>query len=413
MAFRELEIPSSGGAFDAGALALAAPAAKAAPAVQEAADDLAREVYCLLGIPVDAIDMAEALRRIDAAVAARRPFLISTPNLNFLITSGRDRPFRNSLLASDLCPVDGMPLVWIARLIGVPQPQRVSGSDMFEALKSGANELRVFLFGGPEGIAARAGEKLNAGSGRMRCVGSYYPGFSAVEDMASDATLDAINASGADFLAAALGAIKGQAWLLLNHDRLRIPVRVHLGAVLNFEAGSVARAPRAWRKLGFEWLWRIKEEPYLWRRYWSDGRALAALTVTRLLPLVALRVWRQFKPPAPLAARCVSRPGSVLLTLAGDATSSAIAGATAACREALVADQPVVIDVAAVRLVDARFLGLLLMLRKTLVQRGLSLHFTGLTRSFETYLRLSGLDFLLDKEVEAIHVAAIPDDCKA
>ena len=100
------------------------------------ANDLARNVYCVLGLPIDAIDMPTILRRIDAAAASRTPFLISTPNLNFLVNSRSDSEFRESLLDSDLCPADGMPVVWIARLIGVPIRQRVSGSDIFEALKA-------------------------------------------------------------------------------------------------------------------------------------------------------------------------------------------------------------------------------------------------------------------------------------
>ena len=100
------------------------------------ANDLARNVYCVLGLPIDALDMPMILRRIDAAAASRSPFLISTPNLNFLVNSRSDSEFRESVLDSDLCPADGMPVVWIARLIGVPIRQRVSGSDIFEALKA-------------------------------------------------------------------------------------------------------------------------------------------------------------------------------------------------------------------------------------------------------------------------------------
>ena len=98
--------------------------------------DLLRTVYCVLGMPIDTFDMADVLRRIDAAAANRTPFLISTPNLNFLANCRLDPKFRESVLDSDLCPADGMPIVWIARLIGVPIRQRVSGSDIFEALKA-------------------------------------------------------------------------------------------------------------------------------------------------------------------------------------------------------------------------------------------------------------------------------------
>jgi len=89
--------------------------------------------------------------------------------------------------------------------------------------------------------------------------------------------LQAINASQADFLVVALGAKKGQAWILHNLEHLQVPVVSHLGAVVNFVAGTVQRAPAAWQRAGLEWLWRIKEEPALFGRYWNDGLALFGL----------------------------------------------------------------------------------------------------------------------------------------
>jgi N-acetylglucosaminyldiphosphoundecaprenol N-acetyl-beta-D-mannosaminyltransferase len=57
-------------------------------------DDLSREVYCILGVPVDAIGMNAVLRRIGSASTAETPFLISTPNLNSLVISQLDREFK-------------------------------------------------------------------------------------------------------------------------------------------------------------------------------------------------------------------------------------------------------------------------------------------------------------------------------
>ena len=90
-------------------------------------DDLEREVYGVLGIPIDNVDIATALGKIRTAAAKRRSFLISTANLNFLATSQVDAEFRASLLRSDLCTADGMPIVWIARLLGIPVRERVRG----------------------------------------------------------------------------------------------------------------------------------------------------------------------------------------------------------------------------------------------------------------------------------------------
>src|SRR5262249_24596164 len=143
-------------------------------------DDLARKVHCVLGVLIDATDMAAVLREIEAAAARTTPFLLSTPNLNFLVNSQFDTEFTDSLLESDFCPADGMPIVWIARLMGVPIKKRVSGSDIFDALKARqryGRRLKVFLFGGGEGLAAVAGRSLNAARTGLSCVGTMNPGF--------------------------------------------------------------------------------------------------------------------------------------------------------------------------------------------------------------------------------------------
>ena len=219
-------------------------------------------------MPLDALDLPAVLRRIDSAVDARAPFLLSTPNVNFLMMSRSDEEFRESLLMSDFCPVDGMPLVWIARLLGIPIRERVSGSDIFDALRSREahdRRLSVFLFGGAEGVAENLQHTLNVEEGGLACVGALNPGFGSISEMSSDSILESINSSEAALLAVFLSAKKAQGWLLRNHDRLEVPFRAQFGATINWQAGSVKRAPKWVQRLGFEWLWRVKEEPYLWR----------------------------------------------------------------------------------------------------------------------------------------------------
>jgi N-acetylglucosaminyldiphosphoundecaprenol N-acetyl-beta-D-mannosaminyltransferase len=79
-------------------------------------DDFSRRVYCVLGVPVDEIDMAGLVARVHQAAARREPFFISTPNLNYLMLSQRDWAFRRSLLESDICPADGVGVLLICRL---------------------------------------------------------------------------------------------------------------------------------------------------------------------------------------------------------------------------------------------------------------------------------------------------------
>jgi N-acetylglucosaminyldiphosphoundecaprenol N-acetyl-beta-D-mannosaminyltransferase len=358
-------------------------------------DDLSRPVYCVLGIPVDAVDMATLRRRVAAASRQRRRFLISTVNLNFLINSQSDAEFRESLVLSDLCTCDGISVLWIGRLLGAPIAERIAGADFLEAFRSGGERspLAVYLFGGTEGVAAAAARSINRRSPQVRCVGWHFPGYGSASQMSEPDILAEINASGADVLLASLGAAKGQSWLLANHDRLRVPVRAHVGAALNFEAGLFRRAPPALQKYGLEWLWRIKEEPYLWRRYWSDGSLLLALLLKRALPLLFARLWlRSVVEPRPAAVTVEESDRAVRVRIEGPATIAQMPELIAIARQALATKPATIgIDVSQTTDVDARFLGFILVLRKIAMRQGAELAFEGLSPTLARVLRLSGV----------------------
>jgi N-acetylglucosaminyldiphosphoundecaprenol N-acetyl-beta-D-mannosaminyltransferase len=362
-------------------------------------DELSREVYCLLGIPIDVTEMSAVLRRIDDAVTNAAPFLISTPNLNFLVNSLDNPEFRESLLQSDLCPPDGVPIIWIARLLGIPIKSRVAGSDIFEALRLRprvAGPLKIFFFGATEPVAAAAAARLNCVPIGLKCVGWACPGYVGVDELSEDRFINQINASNADFLVAALGARNGQVWLLRNHGRLQVPVRAHLGATINFQAGTVKRAPRFVQKLGFEWLWRIKEEPALFARYWHDGSALVRQLTTRVLPLAVIMLCRKvLSGRHDLVIVADENIDGITIRLSGDATATEVPGAVAHLREAVGRGKPIEIDLSSTKTVDARFLGLFLMLRKQVKESGNVLSFNKLPVSLQRQFRLAGAEYLL------------------
>jgi N-acetylglucosaminyldiphosphoundecaprenol N-acetyl-beta-D-mannosaminyltransferase len=365
-------------------------------------DDLSREVYCFLGCPIDSIGMSSVIRRIKLAAAGSSPFFLSTPNLNFLVNTQLDPEFRESLLLSDLCVADGMSIVWSARLMGIPIEERVAGSDILPALKTShgsKNPLKLFLFGGAEGAAAAASRALNAQPSGVCCEGLLYPGLGTVDDLSRDEVIDVINSSDADFLVTSLGSMKGQLWLKHNHSRLRIPVRAHLGAWMNFEAGTVKRAPRFLQRIGLEWLWRIKEEPFLWRRYWNDGRMLLRLLHTHILPLAVYQ--RTSKNKWNTKEMFVTQFQSETYTkikIFGPAISQHVSKIIPIFRDTIALRKRTVIDFSNTSWVDARFLGLLLMLRKTLKTSAEDLVLIGLSAELKRIFRLNGLDFLLGTE---------------
>ncbi len=271
---------------------------------------------------------------------------------------------------------------------------------MFESLRrtSSSNPISVFIFGGPDGVAARLCGQLNREKGGVRCAGWLFPGFGDLAAMSTDAIINEVNASQAQFLAVALGATKGQAWLLRNQDRITIPVRVHLGASINFEAGTIKRAPTRWRKAGFEWLWRITEEPHLWQRYFRDGLALAKILTFHAAPLLCLQIIDRLRGRGASAGFKITDQASdreVVVHLSGPANSGNVA--LAAEHFQVIADRHknVTINLATTRCLDTRFLGLLLMLNKLLMERHLKLRLVDVPDSIKRRLRLNGFGFLL------------------
>ena len=335
--------------------------------------DFNRNVHCIMGLPFDAMDIAQAEHKVRAAIASRSRCFFSTPNLNFLMACREDAAFRQSVLASDMVLADGMPIVWLARLLGIPIRHRVAGSTLFEVLRRAPAtpqqpQIKVFFFGGPDGVAEAACKAINADStGGMRCVGFLSPGFGTVEEMSAPPVLEAINSSGADMLVVSLGARKGQAWITHNLTTLNVPVISHLGAVVNFVAGTVKRAPIAFQQLGLEWLWRIKEEPQLWRRYFDDGLGFARLLFTTISHYVVSGHYLSTPPPtdsSPPTAIMVKRAAhEIEITLSGIWTQRRLQPLRAMLYQlATDSKADIAINMINVKYIDSAFLGTVLLM---------------------------------------------------
>lgn len=360
--------------------------------------DFNRDVYCLLGLPFDAVTMAEAVTRVRRATSDRQRYFLSTPNLSFLIGCLADSGFRDSVINSDLSVADGMPLVWMARLLGLPIRERVAGSGVFDALRGdSAHRISVYFFGGPEGVAEGACQKLNTGVAGMTCVGQDCPGFGSIDDMSSESVIARINASGADFLVVALGAKKGQAWIVRNRARITVPIISHLGAVVNFVAGTVHRAP-VWMQLsGLEWLWRIKEEPGLWRRYFGDGLALLTLLATRVVPYA----WylQRHKVDADQLAMASAETREVgqtyIVRLQGAWTQRNIAALRDCFSTAVLAGKDVRLEMGEVTYVDSAFVGLVMLLQGHQAQHCRQLLLASLQQPVRRVIKYCCAEYLL------------------
>ncbi|WP_425407751.1 WecB/TagA/CpsF family glycosyltransferase [Hyphococcus sp.] len=372
-------------------------------------DDFDRDVWCLMGLPVDIADIDRAVASIDRAVRDGARLSFVTPNVNFLVRALRDQKARREIINADLSLVDGAPLVAMAKLLGVPVTSRVAGSDLFEVLRRrpgfSGRKLRVFFFGGRDGAAEAAANAVNKEKGGIEAAGFYNPGHGDVDSMSTDAIIERINETSPDFVMVALGAAKGQAWIERNRDRLTAPITAHLGAVVDFTAGGVARAPRWMQRTGLEWAWRIKEEPSLWKRYFLDARALLMIAATRLAPQMTGRRKSGGTKPAAFIERTA---GSVEIILSGDLTHGALRPVRDAFRTAAAEGRPVCLNFTKVLSFDRAFLGLVLMLEKNLAAKAAQISLKGLAKAQNRTFRANNMIYSTGGDSDHGHAADMP-----
>ncbi|WGS31089.1 WecB/TagA/CpsF family glycosyltransferase [Bradyrhizobium sp. ISRA464] len=378
--------------------------------------DFSRQVVCIEGLLCDAVTFEEAKQRIVSSIRETRRCNLVTPNANFLRLIRSDPDFRDAALATDLSVIDGMPLLWLARLLGIPVRQRVSGSDLFDALWADTSEhLSTFFFGATDDIGYRVRKRLSEAEAAIECAGTLSPGFGSVESMSDPEVLDTINEAHPDLLIVSVGARKGLLWLNRNEHQLSAPVICNLGATINFVAGSIKRAPVFFRRSGIEWLWRIKEEPALWTRYALDLATLISVLLRQVLPWVVYRSVHRPSATQLAAARIrhYQRGDDEILEFFGAWTRQNILPVRDALAAACLARGNLVINVDGVSYVDATFLGQLLLAYgyRRRMHRGFLLGAS--ERRIRKMLRLHGCDYLLFAGQPGSDTVAASEPCDA
>src|SRR5215475_10135001 len=108
-----------------------------------------RQTVGILGTPIDILDTQEVLGRLEQFIQERRFHQVATANTDFLINAIEDPELRQILRNADLVMPDGMPVVWAARMMRSPLPERVTGADLVPALAARAAQqgYRLYMLG--------------------------------------------------------------------------------------------------------------------------------------------------------------------------------------------------------------------------------------------------------------------------
>lgn len=238
----------------------------------------------VLGMHFDAVTVQQALDRFfELATMPRGPRgcrIAATVNVDFIVNTYRATKStpRNPALArvlrrAELVIADGMPLVWLSRLIGTPLPERVTGADMVPLIaeRAARDHVKLYFLGGKEEYTRSAADILTKRYPGLEIVGIDTPFVKLDDPDAEKLDLEIcrkINESGADILLVGFGNPKQEIWAERNRANLKCGIAVGIGGTFNFIAGAVKRAPDWMRHTGTEWIFRIIQEPgRLWKRY--------------------------------------------------------------------------------------------------------------------------------------------------
>jgi N-acetylglucosaminyldiphosphoundecaprenol N-acetyl-beta-D-mannosaminyltransferase len=197
-----------------------------------------------------------------------------------MMIAQNDVNFFNILSRADLCVPDGVGLLWAARHLGKPLPERVTGSDGVPRIAERAAQSgwRLFFLGAAPGIADKAAEVLRASYPGLQVVGTYS-GSPAPEE--EDAIVKRVNAASADILFVAYGAPEQDKWIARNLPRLRVKMAMGIGGAFDFIAGVMPRAPLWIQRLGLEWLFRLYLQPWRIGRMMRLPRFVLAILLNR------------------------------------------------------------------------------------------------------------------------------------
>jgi N-acetylglucosaminyldiphosphoundecaprenol N-acetyl-beta-D-mannosaminyltransferase len=248
----------------------------------------------IASVPIDPVTMDEAMSRLGHAMTrgGEVQLQVATVNLDFLVRAQRHPQLREVLGRTDLNVADGMPVVWLSRILGRPVPGRVAGADMAPLLvaEAAARGVGVFLLGGEHGVAEEAARRLRRDHPGLRSIDWYEPPRARLEDMDNDLLVRLVADSGAELLLVALGNPKQELWIDRHRDRLPgVSVAVGVGCVFDLWAERMRRAPAWMQRSGLEWLHRLVAEPRRLAGRHAAGFGWLVLLAGRSLAQRALR----------------------------------------------------------------------------------------------------------------------------
>lgn len=228
----------------------------------------------VLGVPVWGLSTGDLVELAVRLIRLRYPAIFTTANAHSIVVAQRTPEFLAHFREATVVLPDGVLPLWAGRLSGGKLCERVAGPDFVDAFLAAASSerLNVFFMGSTEQTLARLSENLGRRHPGWKLSGTLAPPFGPFSAATDRAIISSINAARPDALFVGMTAPKQELWISRNRAALDVPFVMGVGAAFDYLAGTVRRVPRGLGQLGFEWLFRLAQEPRrLWRRNLSSA----------------------------------------------------------------------------------------------------------------------------------------------
>lgn len=236
----------------------------------------------LQGTPVDILSVNETIVKIDNAISSRERLQHVALNVAKLVSLGSNATLRNDVESSDIVGIDGMGIVLALKCMGFENVSRVSGVDLMNSTLNlcAQKGYRPFFLGATPQVVEKAVSIASEHNPGLNFAGWHHGYFKESEE---DALLKEINASGADCLFIAMPTPRKERLLAQWRNSLNVPFIMGVGGSFDVLAGKVKRAPAWVQRNGFEWLYRVYQEPgRMWWRY-TKTNVMFSVILIRIL----------------------------------------------------------------------------------------------------------------------------------
>jgi N-acetylglucosaminyldiphosphoundecaprenol N-acetyl-beta-D-mannosaminyltransferase len=224
----------------------------------------------VLGIGVHAVDLSRSAEMIGAAADTNRKGYVCVTGIHGVMEAQQNIALRKALDHAMLVVPDGVPTVWVGRLQGHNQMERVFGPDLMKEVcrRSVAAGQTHFLYGGNPGVAEQLKGNLESLFPGIRIVGTYTPPFRPLSIIERSELEARLFEGRPDFFWVGLSTPKQELFMAENFDALNCKIMLGVGAAFDIHTGRIKDAPDWVKRSGLQWFHRLCQEPSrLWKRY--------------------------------------------------------------------------------------------------------------------------------------------------